>query len=47
MTQKDLIINKYSILKNDHKNIVVDDSVFPSLNNHELSNIIFGLNCYF
>ena len=47
ITRKDLIIDKYLLLKEDLKNFVVDDSVFPSLNNYELSDIIFGLNYYF
>ena len=47
ITRKDLIIDKYLILKNDLKNFVVDESIFPSLNNYELSDIIFGLIYYF
>ena len=33
ITRKDLNIDKYLLLKEDLKNFVVDESVFPSLKN--------------
>ena len=42
MTRKDFIIVKNLLLKNYIENFVLDDSVFPSLSNFKLSDIIFG-----
>ena len=47
MTRKDLIIDKYLILKKNLKNIVFDNSVFQWLKNYLFTDINFGLNYYF
>ena len=47
MARKDKIINKYLIIKKDLKNIDVDDSIFPSLNNYKLLYIIFRFRYFF
>ena len=45
-TKKDLIINKYQHLKSQLHNYI-DGSLFPSLDDYDITDIIFYLNLYF
>ena len=46
-TRKDLITEKYTELKNQLQEYILDDSLFPSIENVDLSDILFYLNFYF
>ena len=45
-TKKDLIINKYQHLKSQLE-VYIDGSLFPSLDDYDITDIIFYLNLYF
>ena len=47
LTRKDLITEKYTELKNQLQEYILDDSLFPSIENVDLSDILFYLNFYF
>ena len=44
--RKDLIISRYQDLKKELSEYI-DDSLFPSLDDFELSDVIFFINMYF
>ena len=45
-TKKDLIIHMYKYLKSQLE-VYIDGSVFPSLDDYDITDIIFYLNLYF
>ena len=46
ITRKEIIIEKYNLLKIE-LNKYISENLFPSLDNYDLSNIIYYLNYYF
>ena len=47
ITRKDLITEKYTELKIKLQEYIIDDSLFPSIENIDIGDIIFYLNFYF
>ena len=47
ITRKDLITEKYTELKIQLQEYIIDDSLFPSIENIDMTDIIFYLNLYF
>ena len=47
ITRKDLITEKYTELKIQLQEYIIDDSLFPSIENIDITDIIFYLNLYF
>ena len=45
-TKKDLVIHMYKYLKSELENYI-DGSVFPSLDDYDIADIIYYLNLYF
>ena len=45
-TKKDLVIHMYKYLKSQLE-VYIDGSVFPSLDDYDITDIIFYLNLYF
>ena len=45
-TKKDLIINKYQYLKSQLE-VYINSNLFPSLDDYDITDIIFYLNLYF
>ena len=45
-TKKDLVIHQYKYLKSQLE-VYIDGSVFPSLDDYDITDIIFYLNLYF
>ena len=45
-TKKDLVIHMYKYLKSELENYI-DGSVFPSLDDYDITDIIYYLNLYF
>ena len=47
ITRKELITEKYTQLKIQLQEYIIDDSLFPSIDNIDIKDIIFYLNLYF